>query len=266
MLWTPPRTRTPNFVHTQTLALHSPQSPQRKTRPRGPNILSVRSMTQAHRQYELNSGISTATMPQRHVNISQLECEAYLESRQLFTPMTPSALRPQEHGYDNITTEFRNETQMHRQYNRIVPQYLPTPKPDVSLPTPKPDGHLPKTVPEVSSLPPPLPKDLDVPLYQEQQHSPVGLGIFLPKDTKHEQTPTQTSFFDEWKFRMELTEWRCVFPQPIIPLHKPIESPETLSRYSRAPTESTVLTWRKITVPYLKTMMTLMMPKSFKGC
>ena len=258
MVWTPPHTRTPDFVDAQTLALHSPQAPQRKTRPRGPNILSVRSMTQAHRQYEVNSGINTATMAQSHVNISQLEREAYLESRQLLTPMTPSALQPQEHGYDEIKTEFRNDSQLHRQHNIIVPQYLPTPKLD---------GHLPKTVPDVSLPPPPSATNLDVPLYQEQQHfSPIGLGIKFQKDTKQEQTNTQTSFFDEWRFRMELTEWRCVFPQPIISLFKPTESAEKLSSYSRTPLESIVLTWRNTIVLCLTTTMTLTMPRSFERC
>ena len=40
---------------------------------------------------------------------------------------------------------------------------------------------------------------------------------------------------------------RFVFPQPIIPLFKPIESPRTLSRDSQAPPESIVLTWRNTT-------------------
>ena len=40
---------------------------------------------------------------------------------------------------------------------------------------------------------------------------------------------------------------RFVLLQPIIPLFKPIESRETLSRDSRAPPESVVLTWRTTT-------------------
>ena len=38
-----------------------------------------------------------------------------------------------------------------------------------------------------------------------------------------------------------------VFLQPTVPLFKPIESPETLTRDSRAPPESIVLTWRNTT-------------------
>ncbi len=38
-----------------------------------------------------------------------------------------------------------------------------------------------------------------------------------------------------------------VLPRPIIPLFKPIGSPETLSRDPRAPLESIVLTWRNTT-------------------
>ena len=40
-----------------------------------------------------------------------------------------------------------------------------------------------------------------------------------------------------------------VFSQPNIPLFKPIESPETLSRDSYAPPEKIVLTWRNATGP-----------------
>ena len=52
------------------------------------------------------------------------------------------------------------------------------------------------------------------------------------------------------RLRMALTllTVRCVLPQPIIPLFKPIESPETLSGDTRAPLTSIVLTWRNTTV------------------
>ena len=55
----------------------------------------------------------------------------------------------------------------------------------------------------------------------------------------------------------ELRECRnleFVFPQPIIPLFKPIGSPETLSRDSRAPPESIVLTRRCTTAATEPTM------------
>ena len=188
VVWSPPNTWTPSNMDAQNLALHSPQA-QRKGRPRGPHVLSVRSMTQAQRQYGLNGSVSTAMMAQRHVNLCQHERDAHLESRQLFAATMSNVLHPPENGHDRIITDIHHDADLHHHYNKTGPKYLPTPEPDIPLPTPK----------------------LDVPLYQEQQHQPIGLGVTIPNDAKQEQSHTETCVFKEWSFRMELNEWSTVF-------------------------------------------------------
>ena len=188
-----------------TTALQSPVTTKRKGRPRGPNILSVR-MTQAQRQYGLHSSISTAIVAQRQVNISQLEHKAYLESQQLRTATMSKFLQPQEYG--RVSTEVR--------YDRHSYHGLPTPKLDVAQPTPT-TLDLPLRTPKPdTSLPTPPKTNPDVPLHQKQQNPAVGgvgLGIMLPTDTKQEQSQTETPFFDESYYRMELNEWATVFDE-----------------------------------------------------
>lgn len=136
-------------------------------------------MTQARYRDRVHSSISTA-----------------------FTATTSNVLQPHN---GMIATEVRSDTYLHQKYGA---HYLPTPKLDVSQPTttllrsPKPEPSLPTS---------PLPaNDLDPPLYQKDP--PVGLGITLtPNDAKQEQPPTESRFFDEAYFRMELKEWSTVF-------------------------------------------------------
>ncbi len=171
VVWTAPKIWSPNVVDAQTLALHSP--PTQRI-----NTLKVRSTTQAL-QYALSGSLSTATMTQNHVDVSHHEHGIYSRSHQLFAATTSNILHPQEKGHDTIVTELRDDTQIHHHYES-EPQDL-----SATL--------------------------LDGPLYEDQKHQPVGLGISMPNDAKWGQYHPETCSFNEWSFRMELNEWSTVF-------------------------------------------------------
>ena len=155
VVWTPPQMWTPSVVDEQTLALHSPQ-PQR--------LFKVRSTTQAL-QYALNGGISTATMTEKHVDVSQHERGIYSKSRH-----ATISNAPQPQGY--AVTKMHDDTDLHQCL--IEPQCL--------LTTP-----------------------LDEPLYRGQKQQPVGLGITIASNAKWDQRITESYSVNEWSCRMELS-------------------------------------------------------------
>lgn len=178
VVWSAPNTWTASVVDAQTLALHSPP-------PRRRNTFSVRSMTQA-RQYGLNGSISTATMAQNHVNVSQDERRVYTQSHHLFAAKTSNHLQAPENVQDKTATEMHDITSLHHRYKRESPD-LPSPM-------------------------------LDTPLYQkqqQQQRQPVGLGISIANDddAKQGQSHTEMCYSNEWSFLMELKEWSTVFEE-----------------------------------------------------
>ncbi|CAD6587920.1 MAG: hypothetical protein ASARMPREDX12_003052 [Alectoria sarmentosa] len=171
VVWTAPNAWTASVVDAQIVALHSPQ-------PRRLNTFKVKSVTQSL-QYGLNSSISTATMAQNHVNVSQDERGVYSQSQQLFAATMSNVLQPQENGLDRIAIEMQDDLNLHHQHNS-KPQDLPT-------------------------------TTLDVPIYPKQQSQQVGLGITIPEDAKWGQSHGEICSFNEWSFRMELQKWSTVF-------------------------------------------------------
>lgn len=132
------------------------------------------------RQYGLNGSISTATIAQNHVNVSQDERGVY--SRQRFATTRSEVLQLQGNVHDKTATEEGDNTNLHHQYKSELP-------PDFT---------------------PPM---LDTPLYQKQQErQPVGLGISIANDdAKQSRSHTETCYSNEWAFLTELKEWSTVF-------------------------------------------------------
>ena len=172
VVWTAPKTWTPSVVDTPTLTLHSPQA-------RRFNIFKVRSTTQAL-QYALNGNVSTTTMTQDHVDVSQTEHGVYSHSHQTVAT-TKSDLVQSKGGCHDMVTEVPQESSLHNQV-KSESQDLPT-------------------------------KSVDGRVQQGQKHQPVGLGITMTNDTEWSKSHTESRSFNERDFRTELTKWCTVFDE-----------------------------------------------------
>lgn len=176
VLWTAPNTWIPNMMDAQILPLYSPQP----RRPRGCNILTVRSTTHAL-QYALDGSISMATTTQDNIDVTHEEHEVYSQSCTTSAATKSKDPHPQEYSQATLAIDMRENTNLQHKYES-EPQYGPT-------------------------------KLLDEPFCQAEKCQPVGLGITMANDAELGPNHTETCSFDEWSFRMELNQWSTVFDE-----------------------------------------------------
>lgn len=176
VLWTASNTWIPNIMDAQILPLYSPQP----RRPRGCNILKVRSMTHAL-QYALNDNISMTTITQDNIDVSHQEHEVYSHSCPTSAATTSNDPHSQEYFHATLATEKREDIDLQHLYES-GPQVGPT-------------------------------TGLDKPFLQAEKCQPVGLGITMANDAELGLNPTEACPFNEWSFRMELNQWSTVFDE-----------------------------------------------------